>query len=61
KEHICTVCRRRFSRPNVLCIHMCTHIGPIYGCPDPNRGREFAVRSNVRRHYRIHLMPANDS
>ncbi|KAK0438488.1 hypothetical protein EV421DRAFT_1668113, partial [Armillaria borealis] len=55
KRHICAICHKQFRRPCSLNIHMNSHTGATpYRCPLPGCGREFNVKSNMMRHYRIH-------
>ncbi|KAJ6582897.1 hypothetical protein DFH09DRAFT_278077 [Mycena vulgaris] len=55
KMHICPVCNKEFPRPSGLKTHMNIHnnLRP-YTCGFPNCPKTFSVRSNARRHYRIH-------
>ncbi|KAF8496955.1 hypothetical protein JB92DRAFT_2746159, partial [Gautieria morchelliformis] len=53
--HICWICHKEFPRPSGLATHMNTHSGAKpYRCPVPACSKTFAVRSNARRHLRIH-------
>ncbi|KAK0199476.1 hypothetical protein DFS33DRAFT_1481535, partial [Desarmillaria ectypa] len=55
KKHICTICNKRFLRPSSLNVHINTHTGATpYRCSFPGCGKEFNVKSNMLRHYRIH-------
>ncbi|KAF7290258.1 C2H2 finger domain transcription factor mtfA [Mycena indigotica] len=59
RRHVCQICRRRFSRPSSLKTHQNTHSGATpYPCPFPGCGRQFNVKSNMRRHHRNHAAPA---
>ncbi|KAF8503891.1 hypothetical protein BU17DRAFT_71729 [Hysterangium stoloniferum] len=55
KMHTCWICQKEFPRPSGLATHMNTHSGlKPYKCPIPTCSKTFAVRSNARRHLRIH-------
>ncbi|KAK7048859.1 hypothetical protein R3P38DRAFT_1880065 [Favolaschia claudopus] len=55
KMHPCAVCHKQFPRPSALETHMNTHnkVFP-YRCSDPGCPKSFSVRSNARRHFKIH-------
>ncbi|KAJ7100015.1 hypothetical protein B0H15DRAFT_505266 [Mycena belliarum] len=55
KMHVCEVCCKEFPRPSGLRTHMNmhNHVRP-YPCAFPGCPKRFSVRSNARRHYRIH-------
>ncbi|KAG7439694.1 uncharacterized protein BT62DRAFT_912768 [Guyanagaster necrorhizus] len=58
KKHICATCKKRFSRPSSLIVHINTHTGAMpYRCSLPGCGKEFNVKSNMVRHYRSHMNP----
>ncbi|OWB74481.1 nucleic acid binding protein [[Candida] boidinii] len=52
----CPVCFKTFNRPSGLRIHMNTHTGEKpYQCKWKGCERVFSVRSNMKRHYKLHL------
>ncbi|KAI8338707.1 hypothetical protein BC941DRAFT_423630 [Chlamydoabsidia padenii] len=52
----CPHCRKTFSRPSSLRIHIYSHTGEKpHVCPYFNCGRRFSVQSNMRRHIRVHV------
>ncbi|KAK7048836.1 hypothetical protein R3P38DRAFT_1879047 [Favolaschia claudopus] len=53
--HPCEVCHKQFPRPSALETHMNTHnkVSP-YRCQYPGCPKSFNVRSNARRHAKIH-------
>ncbi|KAK7022274.1 hypothetical protein R3P38DRAFT_1114596 [Favolaschia claudopus] len=54
--HACEICHKEFSRQSGLQTHMNTHTNvQPYGCPFPNCGRVFNVRSNAKRHLKTHF------
>ncbi|KAF5347861.1 hypothetical protein D9758_013817 [Tetrapyrgos nigripes] len=60
RRHTCAQCGKRFNRPSSLRIHTNVHTGETpFRCPYPGCGRLFNVNSNMRRHYRNHVITAN--
>lgn len=58
--HQCNVCSKWFPRPSGLATHMNAHTGDKpYKCPAPACNKSFMVRSNAKRHLKIHgLVPS---
>ncbi|KAJ1962010.1 hypothetical protein GGI12_002920 [Dipsacomyces acuminosporus] len=55
RKYPCNVCGKRFTRPSSLACHKFTHTGERpHGCPFPNCNKRFSVRSNLRRHLKVH-------
>lgn len=51
----CGQCRKTFSRPSSLRIHILSHTGEKpHVCPQPGCERRFSVQSNMRRHLKVH-------
>lgn len=51
----CPVCHKVFRRPSSLQIHLVTHTGErMYVCPWEGCNRSFSVKSNMKRHYKLH-------
>ncbi|KAI0046318.1 hypothetical protein FA95DRAFT_1494207 [Auriscalpium vulgare] len=62
KRHACPHCYKRFNRPSSLEIHINTHTGVRpFRCPHPDCGKDFNVKSNMRRHYKNHFTTAAPS
>lgn len=56
KKNQCPVCLKVFKRPSSLQIHFHIHTGvKLYKCKWEGCGRLFNVKSNMARHYRLHL------
>lgn len=56
----CHHCRKSFSRPSSLRIHIYSHTGEKpFKCHHQGCGRSFSVHSNMRRHLRVHFYPPN--
>jgi len=56
-RYVCHVCNKSFSRPSSLRIHSYSHTGQKpFACPEPSCSKRFSVRSNMRRHMKIHLV-----
>jgi uncharacterized Zn-finger protein len=54
----CHHCRKSFSRPSSLRIHIYSHTGEKpFKCHHQGCGRSFSVHSNMRRHLRVHYYP----
>lgn len=54
----CQHCRKSFSRPSSLRIHIYSHTGEKpFKCHHQGCGRSFSVHSNMRRHLRVHYYP----
>ncbi|CAG8491112.1 4075_t:CDS:2 [Ambispora gerdemannii] len=55
KPYQCTVCKKRFSEPNIMTQHMRTHTGERpYKCPKPGCDREFSISGALTIHLRVH-------
>lgn len=53
RNYICQSCMKEFSRPSSLKIHEHSHSGAKpFICPRPGCGKNFSVRSNMKRHER---------
>lgn len=51
----CQHCKKSFSRPSSLRIHIYSHTGEKpFKCHHQGCGRSFSVHSNMRRHLRVH-------
>lgn len=56
KKNQCPVCQKLFKRPSSLQIHFYIHTGvKLYKCEWEGCGRLFNVKSNMTRHYKLHL------
>jgi hypothetical protein len=54
-KYECHYCKKGFSRPSSLKIHLNSHTGEKpFVCPVESCGRSFSVLSNMRRHARMH-------
>ncbi len=54
-RYSCSECYKSFSRPSSLRIHRHSHTGERpFVCATKGCGRAFSVRSNMRRHMRVH-------
>ncbi|ENH64979.1 C2H2 finger domain transcription factor mtfA [Fusarium oxysporum f. sp. cubense] len=52
-KHICSTCKKAFSRPSSLETHRRSHTGEKpFKCPHHGCSRTFGVRSNMKRHER---------
>ncbi|KAJ1851083.1 hypothetical protein GGH12_006114 [Coemansia sp. RSA 1822] len=57
-RNMCGVCSKEFSRLSSLNTHMRSHTGEKpYMCNFPGCFQRFSVRSNLRRHSRLHVDP----
>jgi len=55
RQHECLYCPKAFDRPSSLAAHIKTHTGDKpFKCDHPGCGKDFAVRSNLTRHLRMH-------
>lgn len=55
RMHRCRVCKKAFPRPSGLATHMNIHSGKRpYACIFPGCEQRFTVRSNAKRHLRVH-------
>ncbi|CAN3362432.1 hypothetical protein DICA4_E02696 [Diutina catenulata] len=51
----CRICQKQFKRPSSLQTHYYSHTGEkIFKCPWNGCGKQFSVKSNMTRHYRLH-------
>lgn len=52
----CSICQKQFKRPSSLQTHMYSHTGEkLFRCPWKECGKQFSVKSNMTRHYRLHF------
>lgn len=57
----CPICGKVFKRPLSLQIHFSIHTGEkMFRCEWQGCGRLFNVKSNMKRHYRLHLRRENE-
>ena len=55
ERYMCHECQKSFSRPSSLRIHTFSHTGEKpFVCPEPGCTKRFSVRSNMRRHMKVH-------
>ncbi|KAI8320552.1 hypothetical protein GQ54DRAFT_245983, partial [Martensiomyces pterosporus] len=55
RKYPCAICDKRFTRPSSLACHKYTHTGERpHVCIFPNCNKRFSVRSNLRRHLKVH-------
>lgn len=55
KMHQCEICKKWFPRPSGLATHMNSHSGAKpFKCPVSDCDKSFTVRSNAKRHLKIH-------
>lgn len=60
KRNQCPVCHKVFKRPLLFQIHFSIHTGvKLYKCEWEGCGRLFNVKSNMTRHYKLHLRHDN--
>lgn len=51
----CRICHKQFKRPLLLQTHYYSHTGEkIFKCPWAGCGKQFSVKLNMTRHYRLH-------
>lgn len=51
----CPICKKQFKRPSSVQTHLYSHTGQkCFKCPWEGCGREFNVKSNMTRHYKLH-------
>ncbi|EDK37707.2 hypothetical protein PGUG_01805 [Meyerozyma guilliermondii ATCC 6260] len=51
----CPICKKQFKRPSSMQTHIYSHTGQkCFKCPWEGCGREFNVKSNMTRHYKLH-------
>ena len=54
-RYVCYICNKSFRRPSSLQIHSNSHTGKKpFACSEPSCPKRFSVRSNMRRHMKIH-------
>lgn len=52
----CPICQKQFKRPSSLQVHIVSHTGEkMFQCPWPECHKFFSVKSNMTRHYKLHL------
>lgn len=55
RRHKCTSCQKTFARPSSLNIHTLSHTGEKpFACTYKGCGKSFNVKSNMKRHLKIH-------
>src|SRR5579859_4370329 len=55
ERYMCHECNKSFSRPSSLRIHTFSHTGEKpFLCPERGCTKRFSVRSNMRRHMKVH-------
>ncbi|KAJ1950944.1 hypothetical protein FBU59_000443 [Linderina macrospora] len=55
RKYMCQLCEKKFTRPSSLACHKYTHTGERpHVCYFPNCGKRFSVRSNLKRHLKVH-------
>lgn len=51
----CPICKKQFKRPSSVQTHLYSHTGQkCFKCPWEGCGRDFNVKSNMTRHYKLH-------
>jgi len=61
ERFFCHECNKSFSRPSSLRIHTFSHTGEKpFVCPKPDCTQRFSVRSNMRRHMKVHEDPVRE-
>lgn len=56
KDFFCEFCDSRFSRNSTLKLHRLIHLGiKPHTCPEENCGRSFTEKSNMKKHFKIHV------
>ena len=55
RKNRCRICEKQFQRPSSLQTHYYSHTGEkLFKCPLKSCGREFNVKLNMTRHFKLH-------